>query len=41
MNITAETTVADIATRVPATIAVFQRHQIDFCCGGKLPLADV
>jgi regulator of cell morphogenesis and NO signaling len=41
MNITAESTVADIATQVPATIAVFQRHHIDFCCGGKLPLGDV
>jgi regulator of cell morphogenesis and NO signaling len=41
MNITAESTVADIATHVPATIAVFQRHQIDFCCGGKAPLGEV
>lgn len=41
MNITAESTVAEIATHVPATIPVFQRHQIDFCCGGKSPLGDV
>ena len=41
MNITAESTVADIATQAPATIAVFQRHHIDFCCGGKSPLTDV
>lgn len=41
MIITAESTVADIATLAPATIAVFQRHQIDFCCGGKAPLGEV
>src|SRR6478752_9919249 len=41
MLITAESTVADIATHAPATIPVFQRHQIDFCCGGRLPLANV
>jgi regulator of cell morphogenesis and NO signaling len=41
MTITPSTHVADIATNAPATIKVFQRHRIDFCCGGKLPLADV
>lgn len=40
MEITAETTVADIATQMPATIAVFQQHQIDFCCGGRIPLRE-
>jgi regulator of cell morphogenesis and NO signaling len=40
MSITPDTLVADIATGTPATIAVFQRHQIDFCCGGKIPLRD-
>ena len=40
MTITAESIVADIATHAPATIAVFQRHHIDFCCGGKSPLAE-
>jgi regulator of cell morphogenesis and NO signaling len=39
MQITPESTVADIATAAPATISVFQRHQIDFCCGGRVPLA--
>jgi regulator of cell morphogenesis and NO signaling len=39
MTITASTLVADIATASPATIKVFQRHRIDFCCGGKVPLA--
>jgi regulator of cell morphogenesis and NO signaling len=39
MNITPATLVADIATASPATIKVFQRHRIDFCCGGKVPLS--
>jgi regulator of cell morphogenesis and NO signaling len=39
MLITYDTTVADIAATAPATIPVFQRHRIDFCCGGKMPLS--
>ena len=39
MLITPDTTVADIATAAPATIRVFQQHQIDFCCGGRVPLS--
>lgn len=37
--LTPESTVAEIATATPATIAVFQQLHIDFCCGGKIPLA--
>jgi regulator of cell morphogenesis and NO signaling len=40
MSITPETHVAQIATRQPGTIRVFQRHGIDYCCGGKRPLAE-
>lgn len=40
MSITPDTLVASIATDRPATIAVFHRHQIDFCCGGKIPLRE-
>jgi regulator of cell morphogenesis and NO signaling len=40
MQITADSTVADIATDTPASIKVFQQHGIDFCCGGKIPLAE-
>ena len=40
MTITANTTVAEIAAAEPATIKVFQRHHIDFCCGGRIPLSD-
>jgi regulator of cell morphogenesis and NO signaling len=39
MMLSPESTVAEIAAAAPATIAVFQRHNIDFCCGGKIPLA--
>ena len=41
MEITGASFVAEVATGVPATIKVFQEHQIDFCCGGKRPIADV
>lgn len=40
MQITPETHVADIAAELPGTISVFQRHAIDFCCGGKRPLSE-
>ena len=41
MTITTSTLVADIATASPATIKVFQRHRIDFCCGGRVPLGEI
>ena len=41
MTFTTDQTVAEIASRAPATIPVFQHHQIDFCCGGKQPLGRV
>jgi len=41
MTITTSTLVADIATASPATIKVFQRHRIDFCCGGRIPLGEI
>lgn len=40
MEIRSETTVAELASQRPQTIRVFQRHGIDFCCGGKRPLAE-
>jgi regulator of cell morphogenesis and NO signaling len=33
-----KTQVAKIAREHPSTVRVFQRHGIDFCCGGKRPL---
>jgi regulator of cell morphogenesis and NO signaling len=41
MNITPETPVAEVASQNPATIRVFQRLDVDFCCGGKRPLGEV
>ena len=41
MTFTSATTVAELAAAEPATIAVFQKHGIDFCCGGKRPLEAV
>ncbi len=39
--ITSETWVAEIATGSLAAVRVFMKHDIDFCCGGKKPLAEV
>ena len=41
MTITPTSLVAGIATAHPASIKVFQRHRIDFCCGGNTALAGV
>jgi regulator of cell morphogenesis and NO signaling len=41
MTLTPDLTVTEIASTAPATIPVFQQHRIDFCCGGKEPLANV
>ncbi len=40
-SITPDTLVGDIAAAQPASIRVFQKYGIDFCCGGKKPLGDV
>ena len=34
------TTLAELATAHPAASRVFHRHGLDFCCGGRRPLAD-
>lgn len=41
LSLSPETRIADVATANPATIKVFQRFGIDFCCGGKRPLGEV
>lgn len=40
MTLTPQTHVSEIAVGSPATIKVFQRHGIDFCCGGHRPLTE-
>ncbi|MHB0981260.1 MAG: iron-sulfur cluster repair di-iron protein [Thermoleophilia bacterium] len=40
MDITSDTRVGDIATTVPASISVFERYGVDFCCGGDSPLSE-
>jgi regulator of cell morphogenesis and NO signaling len=36
---TPQTTVRDIALENPAAIRVFEKYGIDYCCGGRKPLA--
>lgn len=37
---TEQSTVAEIVTARPSTAALFDQLEIDFCCGGELPLAE-
>lgn len=41
MKIAADTPVGRIASELPIATRVFARHQIDFCCGGGRPLAEI
>ena len=41
MTITESTPIGDIATAIPSSVRIFQRHGIDFCCGGKRALGTV
>lgn len=41
MTIRIDATVGQLAAEYPATIRVFQRHGIDFCCGGGRRLTEV
>jgi regulator of cell morphogenesis and NO signaling len=38
--ITAQTTVGELVAQRPSRARVFERFGIDYCCGGKLPLAE-
>ena len=33
-------TVGEIAAEFPASVRVFEKHGIDFCCGGKIPVTE-
>jgi len=35
----ANRTLADIAATLPGATGVFRRYKLDFCCGGRVPLA--
>lgn len=37
---TTQTNLSDLALRYPAASRLFQKRRLDFCCGGKQPLAD-
>jgi regulator of cell morphogenesis and NO signaling len=39
MTITETTTVAEVAAAIPSSVRIFEQHGIDFCCGGRKPLA--
>jgi regulator of cell morphogenesis and NO signaling len=41
MHLTEGQTVADIASQSLAAVRVFEKYGIDYCCGGKRPLAEV
>ena len=40
MNITASSTVRDLAAGIPGATRVFENFGIDYCCGGRRTLAD-
>jgi regulator of cell morphogenesis and NO signaling len=40
MTTTSTTTLADMAVTHPAAARVFYRHGLDFCCGGRRPIAE-
>jgi regulator of cell morphogenesis and NO signaling len=40
MEINATTKIADIATKLPASMSVFERYGVDFCCGGQRSLEE-
>lgn len=40
MNTLTNMTVRDIALEAPLTTRVFEKYKIDFCCGGRVPLAE-
>jgi regulator of cell morphogenesis and NO signaling len=41
MTITKSTSIGEIAAAIPSSVRIFQRHGIDFCCGGKRALGTV
>jgi regulator of cell morphogenesis and NO signaling len=40
MTIAATTTIGELASRLPRAIRIFEKHGIDYCCGGTKSLAE-
>ncbi|HTS26010.1 MAG TPA: iron-sulfur cluster repair di-iron protein [Bryobacteraceae bacterium] len=40
LTLSPDLTVGDIAAQVPAAIRVFEKHRIDYCCHGRVPLRE-
>src|SRR5438094_466156 len=40
MTLNTEKTVGEIAAEYPAAARVFEKHHIDYCCGGKHPVVE-
>lgn len=40
MQVTEQTHVAEIVAEMPAAARLFERHKIDYCCGGKRPVGE-
>jgi regulator of cell morphogenesis and NO signaling len=40
MEVSTESTLAEIATRIPGAARVLERHRLDFCCRGERTLAE-
>jgi regulator of cell morphogenesis and NO signaling len=40
MSLALDSTVGRLVAENPARARVFEKHRIDYCCGGKLPLAE-
>ncbi|MCA9612086.1 MAG: iron-sulfur cluster repair di-iron protein [Myxococcales bacterium] len=40
MDISLRTTVAELASSIPHATRVFEKHRIDYCCGGRRTLAE-
>ncbi|MGO4880929.1 MAG: iron-sulfur cluster repair di-iron protein [Bryobacteraceae bacterium] len=38
-TLTEERTVGEIAAELPASVRIFEKYGIDYCCGGRVPLA--
>jgi regulator of cell morphogenesis and NO signaling len=40
LEISLRTTVAELASSIPHATRVFEKHRIDYCCGGRRPLEE-